>query len=228
MHVRLSIIAVLLCVAAPLSAEDGAAGNLSPARGRQVAQTAIQKNASSKVPAAVEAIDPATEKEVLAFVREHHPELVKLLSQLSESRPREYQKALRDLSRVRDRLTQIKRNNNERYELELAVWKAESRIQLLAARLHMGTSDELRDQLRKALEEQMEFKAALLRHERSLAQDRLDKLNAQIQRLEQERSQLIERQLQVITRMSDPATTKTKAKPKTDKPERTDKPGVKN
>jgi hypothetical protein len=225
MYFRWSISTLLLCLAAPLAAGDGDDASVSPVRGREIAQAAAEKNAANKVPTIPEAIDAATEKEVLAFVREHHPELVKLLSHLSESRPREYQKALRDLSRVRDRLTQIKRNNNERYELELAVWKAESRIQLLAARLHMGANDDLREQLRKALEEQMEFKVALLRHDRTVAQDRLDKLDTQIQRLEQERSQMIERQLQTITRMSDPA----KAKYKPDKAaDKTAKPGNKN
>ena len=156
-------------------------------------------------------LSAAAEQEVLAFVREHHPELVKLLSQLSESRPKEYQKALRDLSRVRDRLGQIKRNHTERYELELAVWKAESRIQLLAARMHMGASNELRDQLHTALQEQAELKLGLLRLERGLAQDRVDRIDAQIKKLEQDRSQVIDRQVQAITNMADPARTKTKS-----------------
>jgi flagellar motor protein MotB len=206
-------LSLILLIAAPVAAEDGASVSASPARGRQVAQAKTEKGKGNKPESGSTISSPMSgdaEQEVLTFVREHHPELVKLLSQLSESRPKEYQKALRDLSRVRDRLGQVKRNHAERYELELAVWKTESRIQLLAARMHMGGSDELRDELRTALEEQAELKLGLLRLERSVAQDRLNKIDAQIKRLDQDRSHMIERQLQAITTMAQPSKIKTR------------------
>jgi hypothetical protein len=180
----------LLLLAAPLLADDG-----TP---RKVAQ------ATKPMPkaAAQQPLVEAAEEDVIEFVREHHPELGELLGQLKESRPKEYQKAIRDLSRVRERLRAMKTNDDERYQLELSMWKTETRIQLLAARLQMQDKDsaEARDQLREALSEQIDIRLALLKHERQMAKERLAKLDAQIERLDKERSQTIDKQLQTLTK----------------------------
>lgn len=158
-----------------------------------------------KKPAASDTVDKS-EAGVLEFVREHHPELAGLLESLKENRPKEYQKAIRDLTRVRDRLANI--NDKRRYELELAIWKTESRIQLLAARLQMGDKDELRDQLREALNEQIDLKVSLLKHERDQARQRLERMETQLQKLDEDRSQVVQRQLDVLTRQSETTSAK--------------------
>ncbi|HTN76583.1 MAG TPA: hypothetical protein VL096_15090, partial [Pirellulaceae bacterium] len=170
---------------------------------------------------AASAVDPETEAAALAFVREHYAELADLLDSLKDSRPREYQKAIKDLARVRERLQQMQKNNVRRYELEVTIWKTESRIQLLAARLQMNNSSELRDQLRAALNEQADQKLAALKLERELFQERADKLNAQIKKFDQGRSQAIERQFEALTK-SPAVTSKPEPtdKPKTAKPEK--------
>jgi hypothetical protein len=153
---------------------------------------------------------------VLEFVREHQPELAELLTHLKEGRPKEYHKAIRDLSRARDRLFQMRKNNAARYDIELSLWKIETRVQLLAARLQMSESKELREQLRAALGEQIDARISLLKLERDQVQERLNKANAQLKKLDSERSQLIDRQLQVLT--------KTPARPDKDKKDSLNKP----
>jgi hypothetical protein len=192
MRILLPLIALLLLTSSLAWADGGAPRKLAQATGKPMG-----KPAAKAAPAAV------NETDVLEFVREHHPELADLLNQLKENRPKEYQKAVRDLSRVRERLHAMRKNDDQRYQLELSVWKAETRIQLLAARLKMGDQPELRDQLRQALGEQMDLRLAVLRHEREMAKQRIAKLDAQIERLDKERSQAIDKQLQALTRAAD-------------------------
>ena len=201
------VFSLFLLFAVPLLAGDS--DDNAP---RKMAQASKDKPAKSKLPP----IDAKAENDVLEFVREHHPELAELLSQLKENHPKEYQKAVQDLSRVRQRLHAMKRNDDRRYDLELSVWKAETRIQLLAARLHMGDNAELREQLRVALNEQMDLRLELLKHERDLAKDRIGKLDAQIKRLDSDRSDAVERQLQTLTAKSAPKTGEKPNKPKTE------------
>jgi hypothetical protein len=183
----------LLLLAFPVFADDG-----SPAKPpRKIAQAAK----GPQKPLTKDAAQEVAEGDVREFVREHHPELADLLDQLKESRPKEYQKALRDLARVRERLQSMKKSDDERYQLELSIWKAETKIQLLAARLQMGDNAELRDQLRQAISEQVDLRLTVMKHERELAKERLSKLDAQIERFDKERSQHIDKQLQSLTRV---------------------------
>ena len=114
----------------------------------------------------------------LAFASQHHPELVSLLSPLKTVNPGEYQRAIRDLFRTSERLDLVRMRDQPRYELELQAWKLNSKVRLLAARLLMETDPELEGQLKSALREKIENKAAMLRFEQESLQRRL----AQIER----------------------------------------------
>lgn len=213
-----AFIFALLLISAPLLR----AGDSAPSSSRKLAQAAKAKPGKAKPGQ----IDAKAEADVLEFVGEHHPELAELLAQLKDNHPKEYQKAVQDLSRVRQRLHSMKKNDDRRYELELSIWKAETRIQLLAARLQMGGNAELRDQLRTALNEQTDLRLALLEHEREQAKERVRRLEAQIKRLDNDRSQAVERQLQALTKSSaagskkgeKPAKNPPANKPRSDKP----------
>lgn len=208
MHRLVWSLLLILCVQ-PLCADD--ADVSAPAAVRKIAQANKERTGKQKPVIA----DAKAEADVLEFVREHHPELADLLSQLKENHPKEYQKAVQDLSRVRQRLQMMQKNDDRRYELELNVWKVETRVQLLAARLHMGPSEELREQLRAALGEQIDLRLELLHHEREQAKLRVEKLDAQIKRTDADRSQAIERQLKMLTAKS---AAKNTAKPGSGKP----------
>lgn len=145
-------------------------------------------------------LTPEREAAVLTFVQRNHAELADLLAALRTNDPEQYQRAIRDIYRATDRLAQIQERDPRLYELEVAAWTAQSRVELLAARLKMGTSDELIRQLREALERQNDAKVALLKHERQKVTDRLSKIDGDLTRFEKNRDELISKQLKVLER----------------------------
>jgi hypothetical protein len=156
-----------------------------------------KKEAKAKAPLT---ITPEREAAVLTFVQRNHDELAELLGYLKESEPAEYERAVRDIFRTTERLAGIQERDLLQYELEVAAWTAQSRVQLLAAKLRMGSSDQLVDQLRDALRLQNDAKLALLKHERKKVADRLSKLDADIIRFENAKEDVIDRQLKLLTR----------------------------
>lgn len=125
-------------------------------------------------------VTPEREAAALTFAKRHHPELASLLEVL-KTRPRDgYDDAVRDLFRTSERLTKLKARSPERYELELQLWKVDSRIRLLAARLVMEDNDELRGQLRELLREKTHVREALLRDDRTKAAAKVEKLDSDI------------------------------------------------
>ena len=150
------------------------------------------------------AITPERESAVVSFVERNHPELAELLAHLKTNQPREYDRAVRDLFRVTEKLAMVHERDDRQYDLELKAWKAQSRAQLLVARLKMtdpesGDSEELKKQLREILAEQMQARLDVMRLERERVSGRLEKLNEDISRLEKDRDSVIEAHLKNLT-----------------------------
>lgn len=142
----------------------------------------------------------AREKSALEFAREHHPELERLLRQLRKMDPHQFSKAIRDLARVSDRLTILAERNPAQYEAQLALWKATSTATLLAARLQLNPDDtKLRKQLREALETKLTLQKKTLEAELDRAQQRVSRLEENLNRLDQDGDQIIDRQLRQLT-----------------------------
>lgn len=139
------------------------------------------------------------EAAVMTFVKQHHPELSELLIHLKEHSPNEYQRAVRDLFRTSERLAQIQERDSLAYELELKLWKARSRAQLISARLQMGDSEELRKQLRVTLNEEYDTRIELLRRDHDRASERVKNLGEQLEKLSQRRDEEIEKQMKQLT-----------------------------
>lgn len=162
-------------------------------------KTAKPKPGNSKSNAGV-AVSPQEESAVTAFVQQHHPALLELLIHLKESLPKEYQQAIRDLSRTQERLSQYASRDPQRYELELKLWQAQSRGQLLAARLQMGGDETLREQLKATIREEYDLRISLLKHERERLTGRVGKLDEQIEKQEKNRDSAIEREFALLTK----------------------------
>jgi len=166
---------------------------------------AAKKGASATKPAGDSSgkyrfsVTPEREAAVMTFVKRNHAELSDLLAHLKANQPKEYDRAIRELYRTSERLTQIHDRDRTQYDLELRLWKTQSRVQLLTARMQMGESDELRNDLRELLSEQVDNRAALLRHDREKAASRLAKIEDDLKRLEADREKVIDRQLQSLT-----------------------------
>jgi len=142
---------------------------------------------------------PEREAAALTFVRQHHRELSDLLGELKRSNSKQYQAAIRDLFRISERLAQWKERDPKRYELELASWKLQSRIQLLLAQFQMGRdSEQLKHELTSALRRQLALQKERLAYERRLHESRLKKIDSQLQRLNQNEDALVERQLKLL------------------------------
>ncbi len=139
-----------------------------------------------------------TEVAVLEFARSHHAELAGLLESLKNNAPNEYQSAIIDLDRTRERLERSRKSNPERYELELAEWKASSRIRLLAARLAMGGDTTLEAELKVALRERYDLRIQLLQEERLRLQKKVTKLEESIAEQERRRADLLEKEFTTL------------------------------
>lgn len=151
-------------------------------------------------------VTPAREAAVMTFVERHHPELKQLLVHLREHRPKEYERAVRDLFRASERLAQIQERDVERYELELQAWQLKSRIELLTARLRMSKSDDLLKQLRTLLEQEVDIRMAVLERERQRTASRADRLQEQLRELKARRQTTVEQRFQELLPSSPPPT----------------------
>src|SRR5262245_57903707 len=164
------------------------------------ARSASPKKDAKAKPAIL--VTPEREAAVLTFVQRNHAELAELLAALKTNDPEQYQRAIRDIFRTTERLAQIQERDLLQYELEIAAWTAQSRVELLAAKLKMESSDDLIKQLREALKVQNNARVALLKHERQKAADRLSKLDSDIARFEGDGDEVADRQLKVLVRTS--------------------------
>lgn len=136
------------------------------------------------------------EEQALAFAKKHHPELEKLLRQLRGMDQKEYAKAVRELYRVSERLGALESRAPHFYQVQLDLWKAGSSATLLAARLQLNPGNEdLRQEFREALEHKLATQKRVNEEELARARERVQRLEQNLERLEREGQQLIERQL---------------------------------
>ncbi|HEY5314586.1 MAG TPA: hypothetical protein VIK18_18785 [Pirellulales bacterium] len=135
------------------------------------------------------------EAAAMTFVRTNHPELAELLEQLKSSDPGQYQRAIRDLFKSSERLAQLEERQPQRYPLELGLWKVNSRIQVLLARLTMSPEPAVEDQLRQAVAEQIDLRKQLLAVEQQRMEQRLAELKADRDDLEQHEQERIEQRM---------------------------------
>lgn len=134
------------------------------------------------------------EKAALDFATQHHPKLVKLITPLKTSNPREYQRAIRELYRTSERLSGIHQKDPARYELELDAWKLQSHVRLLAARMTMEDDPEIERELRAMLKKKAENQLKLLQNERESLQARLQAVQQQIERTSKSQDEFVQQE----------------------------------
>jgi hypothetical protein len=139
---------------------------------------------------------PEREAAALTFAGMHHPELASLLEQLKSSNPKGYRSAVQELFAQSERLARLQTRTPERYETELALWKLDSRIRLKAARSAMSDAAGTREELKALLLERNDLRLSLMRQDRDRQAARLEKLDASIQQMEQNREQATDNELQ--------------------------------
>ncbi|MEX1039150.1 MAG: hypothetical protein WDZ51_00870 [Pirellulaceae bacterium] len=161
-------------------------------------QSEPQANVSRSAPTPW-SLTPEREAAALTFVRRHHPELEQLLDQLRSMDEREFTKAVRELFRVSERLAGVRERNADLYQLQLALWKASSRVQLLAAQVRISPEDmRLRQQLRVGLQLKMKAQREVMEFDLARAKDRAQRLEEQLSRMEANQDQIIQREIRSL------------------------------
>ena len=164
-----------------------------PRRPRQLAQ------ASDAQPGVSRQERKQREQAAIEFAQQHHPALVRLLNQLRRIDQREYVKAIRELSRVSERLSNLKQRNPPIYELQLEIWKANSSATLLSARIQLNPDQEgLREELHEVLEKKRTLQRQLLREELDRAKRRVERLEQDIERFDRDKDLLLDREFRKL------------------------------
>ncbi len=194
---------VVLMLAGELLAQSSSSGSATSQSSKTPAKGGVTEKltgvTSSKPRSS--GLTPEREAAAMTFVRQHHAELVELLRYLKEQQPTAYEQAVMDLFRASERLAQQQEQNLERYEIDLELWKTESRIELLAARLKMAGRDSpegesLAPQLKSLLEQRHDLRQERLLFERRKLAERAERLDRQLAAMKENREQSINRELQ--------------------------------
>ena len=184
----------------------------NPAKPNNVAKP--ERNAASgKAYAAATKITPERETAAIAFAGENHPELATLLTNLKQNNPTEYRAAVADLDRIVERLATLKQKNGQQHDSELAHWKMDSRIRLLAARLTMSDNPALEAELKAAVRERVELTLAERKAERERLQKRVEKLDQTIGELSTKLDDVAEKELAAVKRSAQSSKPTAKSKP---------------
>jgi hypothetical protein len=194
-----SILATLFAVTAGTVA-------LAQRAGVRRGETVAAKNGSTAAPGKRAgnpmAITPAREAAALTFAKLYHAELAHLLDGLKKRNRRAYRQAIRQLYLDSERLARVKDRDPKRYDLSLQIWKLDSRIRLLAARvLQVKDPDpKLEEQLKKALGERVDLRLRQMEMDRERMVQRLKKIDANIADLQTNRDKAIDQQLKRVKR----------------------------
>jgi hypothetical protein len=81
------------------------------------------------------------EAAALFFVKKHVPEIQALLEELKKSSPSRYQQEIREIFQVTEMLADLQ-DDPRRHDLELRIWKAETKAHVLVAKLATPKEDE--------------------------------------------------------------------------------------
>ncbi len=171
--------------------------------------TASKDNATAK-PASLTDDEEAA---ALAFATEHHPQLASLARRLKQQNPDEYANALREIAQASEQINRWQERQPARYQIELDLWKVESRIRLLAARIAMEDRPAFDKELRGLLNERVDLRIALMNVEKDRIRLRLEKLEDSVRQTDKDRTATVERELERLLRQVRSQTTRQSPKP---------------
>jgi len=136
-----------------------------------------------------------SEADAIAFVQEHHPELVSLLQSLKSMRQREYEMAIREIVRTKKRLETLAKRETDLHGMELDAWKLKSKIDLLMAKAIARDKSFDKVVLRELLSQQVENQKKRWMHEQSTITKRQEQLVELLKRTEGHEDERVEQQL---------------------------------
>ncbi|MCX7407459.1 MAG: hypothetical protein NTZ32_05180 [Planctomycetales bacterium] len=175
--------------------------------------TRSERNAASAKAHATTKITAEREAVAIAFAGQNHPELSLLLANLKQNNPTEYHAAVVELDRIVERLASLKSKNVSQHDSELAHWKMDSRIRLMAARLTMSDNPALEAELKVAVREKVELTLAERKAERDRLQKRVEKLDQTIGDLATKLDEVAEKEFAALKRSAQSSKPTAKTKP---------------
>ncbi|MEZ6093855.1 MAG: hypothetical protein R3C03_06405 [Pirellulaceae bacterium] len=129
--------------------------------------------------------DEAVRTAALEFVREHQPQVGRLLNRLEQNRPAQYERSVRSLVREVERLQAIKSRVPEKFDVALALWKNQKAIDLITAQLAVTKDrDAATEKLTSLLRERNQLQIESLTLDMTRVQERLVQLKQQKSELE--------------------------------------------
>lgn len=125
-------------------------------------------------------VDRELESKAIGLVRSHLPELNNVLDRLRADQPRQYDRAIRDLAKSVRKLELAKNRDEQLYELELELLKAQNHVNLLTAKLKVRDSQSDRTQLRDAAARLQQAQVARIQYDVELYRQRLERAKQQL------------------------------------------------
>lgn len=123
------------------------------------------------------------ESPLLEFVEKNQPPMLKLLKFMKKKQPQRYDQALRELARVKQRLTTLEKRDSESHAIELELWQVRSELRMLVAEILVSEKDsqeKLRKQLRELVEKEINLDTARLKLEQKRMEQRLAVVQTQL------------------------------------------------
>ncbi len=192
---------VVFCAPLLLAANPSQSDTTTVSKESATDKTTVKKSSATKRNRKIiNSIDPNQEKQAIAFAKSHHPELAKLIQRLKKRKPLEYRRAIRDLDMTLTKLDRFKKRDGERYRLTLELWEVDSRIRLLAARVSVMGNSKDKTELKSLIQQRIDLRLELLRHDLKLAENRIERLNKSIADMEQNQDKIMDAELKKIQR----------------------------
>ncbi len=169
--------------AAPVKPVEDSLDRIGP-----LAQASPSTNSTPEAPSKLDRNQPdpvaaLDEAPLLEFVEKHQPELLKLLKFMKKRQPQQYEQALKELSRAKQRLISLEKRDAESYAIELELWQVRSELRMLVAEILASPKDtqaKLRNQLHLLVEKEHDLDTARLQLEQKRFELRLSNVNTQL------------------------------------------------
>ena len=143
-------------------------------------------------PAPPPPLTPEAEAGAMALVRQHLPELARVLEPLKATNPAEYGKAMTELAAEARSQADLRAKNPARADLALEAWQARTRVELIAAQLANSPGSEQESQLRTAIEARVDVDIRRQRFEVEQAEASVQRVRDNLARVEKNRDRAVE------------------------------------
>ena len=123
------------------------------------------------------------ETPLLEFVEKNQPPLLKLLKFMKKKQPQQYEQALKELARVKQRLSALEKRDSESHAIELELWQVRSNLRMLVAEMLVSEKDSrerLKKQLHALVEKELDLDTARLKLEQNRLEQRLTVVQSQL------------------------------------------------